>query len=356
MSDNKHNPDAVDSDIITKTSTLDNFMERTQPIGSPKKASSNQLYGINHQGVKGIVQENRDSYGLAFFTRPQLNLTDENLENIRRMYSLLSNNEYSIQRYVRCLLDPRMKDIHITSALLDTKSAFIPVFTNNLKTMSGWPDEVLPVFKSKQGVRREQWTHGDGNVEIYEAFDLDCTFRNTKDEPIVLMLQTWIRYISYVFEGMMMPYSDFMAEDEIDYNTRIYRIVLDESKRFVKKISATGASFPITVPTGKMFDLNTEQNYNDSNKEINVRFACDGAMYNDDILVMEFNKTSAIFNADIRFMLQGKPHNLVKIPPSLLELFNHRGYPIINHETFELEWWINKDSDTYKNIMSLYKK
>lgn len=355
MSDVKRSPDDISKDIVNRTDTLDKFIERTQPIGSTKKAISNQLYGYNHQGIKGIIPENRDTYGLAFFTRPQLNLGNDNLEHIRRMYSLLSKNEYSIQRYVRCLLDPRMIDDNIKSLLLDNKAAFIPLFTNNIKSMSGWPDEVLPVYKSKQGVRREQWSHGDGNVEIYEAFDLDCTFKNTKDEPIILLLQTWIRYISYVFEGLMMPYSDFLAEDEMDYNTRIYRLVLDESKRFVKKISATGASFPINVPTGKMFDLNTDTKYNLSNTDINVRFDCNGAQYNDDILILEFNKTSAIFNVDVRLMLQGKSHNLVKIPPSLLDIFNYRGYPIINHNTFELEWWINKDSDTYKDVIKLYK-
>jgi hypothetical protein len=75
-------------------------------------------------------------------------------------------------------------------------------------------------------------------------------------------------------------------------------------------------------------------------------------MYNDDILIREFNLTSAIFSKAVRDKLEGKANNLVKIPIALLDIFNNRGIPLINENTLELEWWINKNSLTYKNIMS----
>lgn len=340
---------------LQKIESLDEFFTLTQNVGSLAKATSNNLYGINHQGVKGVIPENRDSYGLVFFTRPQLNLTATNLRNIRKMYSLLSNNPNSIHRYIRCMLDPRLKFDNITTPLVDNQMAFIPVLTNNIKNMSGWPDVVMPTFTSKEGVRREQWSIADGYTDIYESFDIDCTFKNTRDEPIILMLQTWLTYMGGVFEGMMSPYMDYITENEIDYNTRIYRLVLDESKMIVKKIAATGASFPVNVPTGKFFDFTDSTKYNDQTKEINVRFKSIGAEYNDDILIKEFNETSAIFNGDIRNLLNKRPHNLEKIPPSLLEVFNNRGYPIINTDTLELEWWISKSSLTYKKIIASLK-
>lgn len=346
--------------------SLDDFFTLTQQLGSSDKAISNNLFGLTNDGVKGVLPENRDSYGMVFFTRPQLNLSKKNVMNVRKMYSLLNNDPSSIHRYVRCMLDPRLNKVKIgndtealdtaTSVLLNDELAFIPVLTNNIKSMSGWPDIALPTFTSKEGLRKEQWSIGDGAIEIYDSFDIDCTFKNMKDEPITMLMETWVQYIAQVFEGNMSPYMDMIVENEIDYNTRIYRLVLDETKRFVKKIAATGASFPINVPTGKMFDFTDENKYNDQTKELNLRFKCVGAMYNDDILIQEFNKTAGIFDPEVRNLINGRAHNLEKIPESLLSVFNHRGTPLINKNTLELEWWINKNSLTYKRIMSTLKK
>jgi len=348
--------------------TLDKFHALTQSTGSIDKALSNNLYGLNHQQVKGLLPENRDSYGLTFFTRPQLNLQNANLRNVRQFYNLLTNKKDSVQRFVRATLDPRLafsqvvKDADANTQiigqgakvtnLVDRNMAFIPVLTNTIKSMSGWPDVVMPSFTSKSGLKKEQWSIADGSIEIFEAFDLDVNFRNIKDEPIIMMMQTWLTYMAQVFEGNISPYMDFITENEIDYNTRIYRIVMDESKRYVKKIAATGASFPINVPSGKFYDYNDATKYNDQTKEINIRFKCMGAMYNDSILVKEFNETGAIFNPDIRKLLNGdNSHNLELIPYDLLERLNHRGYPIIDIDTMELTWWISKDSLTYKELL-----
>lgn len=336
-----------------KASSLDDFLALSQPLGSVDRAVGNNLYGINHQGIRGIIPENRDTYGYTFLTRPQLNLSSSNIRNDRRFYSLLTKKGLSIQRYIRCMLDPKLHYRHnLTSPLVDPQLAFIPILSNNISNMSGWPDIVSPTFTSKKGLRREEWSIVDGNIDIYDSYSLDCTFKNTKDEPIILMLMTWIYYMSLVFDGTFSPYLTMFAENEIDYNTRIYRLVMDETKTYVKKMSATGASFPVNVPTGRFFDFSDTNKYNDQNKDINVRFQCMGAIYNDDILVREFNTTSAQFNNDVKLMLAGKSHNLEKIPQSLMVYFNNRGYPIINETTLELEWWINKNSLTYKYLMS----
>jgi hypothetical protein len=377
-----------DFTTLTGIETLDDFFAKTQNIGSIDKALSNNLYGINHQAIKPMIMNNRDSMGLTFFTRPQLNLSTSNIRNVRTMYSLLSDNRKSIHMYVRNMLDPRLYhyndlvgskyknmspaskavtgfnlskqhlvDKGANSEFIDNELAFIPIFTNTIKNMSGWPDVVAPTFTSKAGVRGQQWSIVDGYTDVYDAFDLDCTFRNVRDEPIVLMLETWVKYMSNVFEGMMSPYLDHIAENVIDYNTRIYRLVLDESKRFVKKISATGASFPLNVPTGRMFDFSDTVNYNDQNNDINVRFKCNGAMYNDDILIEEFNQTSAIFNDSVRkYLAKDTNHTLITIPYALLPLFNNRGYPIIDTKTLELTWLVDTSKSTYINIKAYLDK
>lgn len=338
---------------MSKISSIDDFFELTQPINSVQKAVANVMYGINHTLVGNAVPTSRDSYGLAFFTRPQLNLTQSNLRNATKLYSFLTNKSSSAHRYVRMMLDPRLYyNENLRCPFIDNNLAFIPILTNCLDNMSGWPDPVLPTWSSTEGVRREQITIADGYIDIYNTATIDCTFRNIKDESIILMFKLWIHYASYVFEGTLSPYMDMIAENEIDYNTRIYRLVLDETKTYVKKIAAIGAGFPVNVPMGKFFDFQKNENYNSQTKTFSIRFTFDGAEYDTDILALEFNKTGAIFNPGLRAMMNGKSHNMEKVPPGLLSMFNYRCYPWINLDTLELEWYVDKTSSTYKSRLN----
>jgi len=353
--------DNILDDMINFKSSLDRFMTLTQPINSIQKANSNLLYGLNNSTSKPVVNENRDKPGYVFFTRPQLNMTAVNLRNVSQMYNLLTKDPYTVQRYVRCTLDPRQATLNgIRSPLVDTNMPFIPVLTNTIKSLSGWPDITMPTFTSKEGVRKEQYTQADGSTDIFEAYDLDATFRNTRDEPLLMLFQHWLVYTGLVFEGVLMPYMDMIVENEIDYNTRIYRLVMDETNTYVKKISCTGAAFPVNVPTGKVFDFNDSSVYDLDNKDINIRFRCVGALYNDALIVNDFNKVNVIFNPEVDLLIknnfrEGKMHNLIKIPHSLLSVLNYRGYPIINTNTFELEWWINKNSPDAIRLFKLLK-
>lgn len=396
---------------LEKMKTLDTFYRLTQPLGSFNRAIGNNLYGINHRNLKGVIPENRDSQGLVFFTRPLLNLSSGNIARNRKLQDLLTTNQNSMHRFVRCTLDPRtrlskveraamfgfnpdgelsewknfkqtpikvdtssiIKAVEevaakfpkvvyegLTSPLVDENNVFIPVLTNLLKSMSGWPDSTMATFTSKEGLKREQWAIADGALDIFDSFDLDCNFRNIKDEPLILLFETWLRYMEGVFEGMMEPYPDVVIENEIDYTTRIYRLVLDESFNFVKKIAATGASFPLNVPNGKFFDYDDSSKYNTSTREINIRFKCVGAMYNDPILIHEFNQHVAMFNPRMKKLVNEgyNPNNspVAEIPWQLLDRFNNRGYPLIDKETLQLKWFINKDSKTYQEVLKFLKK
>lgn len=367
---------------VVLESYIDQILEKL-PVGSIQRALANNLYGINFRQTGDVIPRSKDIYGFTFFTRPQLNMTTANLSQARIMYSLLTDNELSYQRYVRMLLDPRLgEEIPEEGApqplkcpFLDNKNPFIATLTNNIISISGWPDLTVPTRTSEQGLYFQEHSIVDGPLNHFEAFDVDATFRNARGNPIIYLFYVWLRYMSFVFEGVLTPYADFILENEIDYNTRIYRIVLDNTKRYVRYIAATGASFPLNVPTGNIFDFNKESPINNRNNEINIRFRCLGFTAFDEILKLEFNKTLAIFNPDMRKLLyfdmedeSEREHyredpteiyevgSLVKIPYLLTAAYdmniltsnifklNYRCYPYINIYTNELEWW------TYKNI------
>lgn len=410
---------------VTKFASLDEMFKFTQATGSIVAGMTDTLRGINNRLTHTYTLANRDTYGYIFFTRPQLNLSGPNIRNVRKMYSLLSQNEKSIFRYVRCMLDPRLiynsqykadsmgksledakaiakgglsahkqetppkgdpdakiiaelsKDADgdkismendmdkintsapgIRCPLLDNELAFIPLLTNTCTRADGWPDTVAPTFTDKEGMRGEQWSIVDGYIDFYSQWDMDCTFSNIREEPLVLLFQTWLQYACYVFEDMLSPYIDYIRLNEIDYYSRCYRLVMDESNRFVKKMAAT-LCFPISVPMGKIFDYTRENNkYNLSNQELNIRFRCIGADYNDNILPYEFNEAMAIFNPIYRYTLNGitstgKPpkEGLLKVPYRLQNALNHRAYPLINPHTLELEWYV-KRSDPMVQVIT----
>ncbi len=319
-------------------------------IGSIERASANNLYGINHRLIPGVVPSNKDRYGLTFFTRPQLNMSQDNIRNIRYFYSLMTENMTSIQAYVRSMLDPRI-DSGVTFGntttpprvcpLIDNSNAFVPILTNNLLSISGWPDLITPAYTSEPGMYKEVYSQVDGMTKNYESFDIDASFRNVRGDPIIMLFYIWCHYQSLVFEGKLTPYFDYLVENTIDYNTRIYRLVTDSSNMYVSKIAATGAAFPISVNISSFFDFNNEKPYNDQNKEITVRFRCMGAEYLDDVLIYEFNEAVCIFNSSMSE--KSRESSMTKVPATLLTLFNNRGYPRINYNTYELEWWVSKD-------------
>jgi len=341
---------------------IDDYMEASG-VTDMSRVVSNTLYGFKHNNHLPMIPSNKDYNGHVFFTRPQLNLTDRNLKKIRHMYKFLNKEKLSIQRTVRCLLDPRLqygvshpmyKQDKLSAPLVDQFSPFIPVMSNTIKTLSGWPDITTPTYTSSAGLRKEQWAMVDGTYEVNDVFELNAVFMNFVNEPISTIMELWNRYPSLVFEGSLYPYIDFILENEFDYNTRIYRFITDENG-IIKKSAATGASFPLGEPTGKAFDLTYGKSYSEQNKDITVKFVCMGANYNDDITLLEFNKTAAIFNTDVRQYLQGDTSHMEVIPRDLLQAFENRGYPIVDLDTYELKWIINKNDKTYKRVMSILK-
>jgi hypothetical protein len=271
----------------------------------------------------------------------------------RRMYALLNKNLWSIHSWVRCTLDPRLmtgltyemfpnstanRIPPIYCPLVDNRNAFIPILTNHLNSISGWPDLTVTPYSSRPGVFNEVHNMVDSTAKNYESFDLDCNFRNTRGDPILHLFYIWIWYEALVFEGILVPYYDFIVENEIDYNTRVYRLVLDQHKHYVTKIGACGVAFPTNSPIGTFFDFNAERPYFDQVKDISIRLRCSGAIYLDDILIKDFNDAVAIFNPNMRNF-----EGMSKIARNLVTYFNNRGYPYINPETYELEWWIDDD-------------
>lgn len=281
--------------------TINMFNKVASPYGSRKDALSTELKGFRMSIGEANGPSHMERQGYVFFTRPHLNLTVGNCLKHRHLIQILNSSPKSVQSWVRSTLSPGLfkSAERLQCPLTDNENIFIPILSNSIKSLSGWPDYVLETYTSPEGQAKEVHTMVDSKMDYLKEFDLDATFHNMADEPLNLLFYIWERYMGMVFEGLINPLPRFIAENEIDYNTRIYRIITDKTDRYVSKIAACGAAFPISLPTGEF------ANYDSSNvftarKDITIRFKCNGALYYDDILKMEFNEAVMIFNPKIR--------------------------------------------------------
>ena len=319
-------------------------------LGDPVKLIGNTLHGINHYGYSIGPVANTDYHGLTFFTRPYLNLTGKNISGIRRLTPLLTSDTKTIHYAIKLLLDTKQSNEYSGEhPLTDTNQAFIPVFTNLLTSLSGWPDETLDLYTSAPGYKNEVYILADHLGATLNTFSLTATFRNIEGDPINAILSTWLTYIKGVSNGSIVPYYEMIASRTVDYQTRIYRLILDKSRRYIQKIACCGASVPVANPLGAAFNYAEAKPIVEETNEQSVPFTCVGYNYNDPIIARDFNATVRYYNPLMNNV--NRPKAMVKVPNDSLQIFNFKGYPLIT-QNMELQWYVTETTYT-KTMESL---
>lgn len=365
--DTVYNPDPLgastrESSILTNLvnssnagNAGNNDVFRFTPSGDYKTAISDNLRGFNHRQAPSLIPINKVRYGMTFFTRPRMNLQDENLRQLRKLNRFLSQRDDSFQRIVRCYLDPvSHKKGLFKSPLVDDCMPFIVPFTNLLLTLPGWPDESMAYHTSPEGIRKEQFYYLDGTEELNQVRELQANLRNVAGDIITPMISLWLTYARAVNLGEMWPHDDSLLDDEVDTDTRIYRIILDSDKKTILNIGNTGFSAPVSNPIGSIFNFEADTGdgvYNTSLSQVSVGFVTSGIEYNDDITMWEFNLCSEQwFNPG---MQDGTRDALFqKLNPDEIDLFNYRGYPHIDLAKGELNWYVRKQE--YQQMVAQY--
>lgn len=322
-------------------------------LGPVKSVVTASYYGLNTTGYPAPVPRNRDNQGLIFFTRPRMRLSSENLLQDSTLQQMLVTANRSPWRAVRAMLDPigsgspqritanrSNKVNHLyPSDLVDPYMPFIPLLTNTATVLSGWPDLDIGKYVSREGVQKETWTMIDGVAKIYSNFTLNASFRNIVSDPIGYMFWTWACYNSLVYQSEATPWMDSILDNEIDYQTRIYRVILDASKTYVQKIAYTGVAVPVVANVGASYNY-SEKPFNEELDDYQVSFVCDGAVYHELGTFEIFNRHVTDFNINMHD--DRRSSTMVKLKPGERKSFKFSGYPRINPETSEFEMWVFK--------------
>ncbi len=321
---------------------------------------TNIFYGNNFMGTPLAMPLDKMSHGYIFFTRPQLNMQTSNLKFDSFFYPLLTKNDVSIHRAIRTTLDPRLQwyentndmqgqPMYARCPLIDPCNPFIPMISNTCISASGFPDKAVPFYRTPDDNYKGNHSMADGTTDYNSAFSINITVRNIRGAPVYRLIDYWTESISRVVEGVLVKYSDYVLGGLIDYNTRIYRLILDQSKQYVEDVGCTGASAPASLPRAQRFDFNIENALQDLGQQMSFQFESNGFFHGEQAL-NDFNRIQEGFHPGMRGA-GARQKYMKKIPRDLLPCFNCRAYPRINHITRELEWWTT--IDYYNQIVAL---
>ena len=300
-----------------------------------------------------IPSRTKKIHQIVFFTKPKCNLSTEQLKNEREMATLVTKSSNTVEAYVRNMLDPylkwedknvsegKVKKEPLLNKLNTSDTPFIPIMTNMLNSLSGFPDIAPTTWSAEEGVRKETWGYMNGWSYVYEKRDINATFARDDAGVMEKLISMWVKYSTLVAEGTFAPRMEELLGGRIDYQTGIYNLILAPNKRKILGWAKT-IGFPKVNPRGEMF--NYKRGEGKTFDEINTIFEIYGMEYNDPIILKEFNEVVGLHNGGLRLNSNGKyKGEYLELPDSLLEKGMEFAVPYINLDYGTLEWLIHKD-------------
>lgn len=333
-------------DHLAKTGGLDDAYDlmdnlaRQMGAGSEYGKFNDSFRGLNRLPNMIPLPAHKEMQGLVLFTRPNLNLSYDNIAPVRALTNLFSDDVMSYPYAFRMLLDPTSGRQMKQSPLVDSNFPYINILSNTIQTLSPPPDLGITVYSSPEGIMKESWIMNDSHAEYNGRFDVTATFNNFKGNGIIGFFHAWLVYMGALRVGPCIPHPKQREQNEMDYFTRIERYKFDETGTKITQWFHTGASMPTNLSIGASHGFSREEAFDMENKQVSVTFSSVGAVYNDPIQLFEFNARIAKWNR--RMADDQRSNHYTKIPRGFAAETNTHGYPYINLATGEMEWWIEK--------------
>lgn len=320
--------------------------------GSEMSKNKDMYWGLRNLNIAPSIPIHKEQQGIVLFTKPDLNLTLDNIAPIRTLSFLDTKEENNLQTVIRDYLDPHS---HRTSrksnsSLVDPNNPYITLLTNAISSLSAPPDVGTTFHRSQEGLMKEQWIMADSITEYNGSYDMTATFDNFKGGAIPLLWLAWLQAMGYQRTGRMYPHAHNVVQGRMDYFTRIERYKFDESGRFISQWWHCGAAAPNSIAIGTSMAYQRDVGYEMENKSVSMQFTCVGSIYNDPIQLFEFNERIERWNPMMRQdSINAK--KMVKLPREEIPTGTYLAYPRINLATQEMEWYV--PSTVYERIRKI---
>jgi len=294
------------------------------------------IYGIDHTR-NTIYMPEYENHGISFFTRPKLNLTSSSLRTDRTLSLLDTLDTSSIAFAIRAQLDTNLTKYYKLSTdkspFFNRENPFIPMLSNRLLTLNGWPDWMLDVETSEGGFFSESITYPKGHDQLTRNYDLQASFADIQGSVVLILFTMWFQYIHLVTRGTVMAYMEDIESRRMGFTSSIYRFVMDPSNRYILKWGKATGCYPRSVPLGAYFNFDSNAGHVESSMNLSIPFTVAGRVeYYDPIILKEFNMLVERSCTSIK--------NWPIATPEQKMLLNHQCIPYIDLESGsnELQW------------------
>lgn len=303
-----------------------------------------------------------NTIGLALVTRPQLNLSDDNVSKSEKLVSLYGCTQNSFAGYIRGLLDEKWAAGN-PGIILDNKMPFIVPLTQFLKTSNGFNDLQLSINTSEPGLRSQVYQRVASKLEFNEVFTMNQTYYNPKPSLIQAIFQYWEDYISEVVSGdrQVSPRDWYLMSNRIDYDCRIYHLIMNKDSLFLEHIFATVQSIPTTYPAGAIAAIDNTQNTvrGEGQDDFTVQFSSAAQRQDEFGLIQAFNEHSFLYNPNIKPATRNQFYR--ELETSEYIAYNYAAYPLLlpraidkNRTGIKLTWWVAKDATAPVNAQGAF--
>ena len=319
----------------------------------------NSLRGLRILGKGPAMMPMADNtIGLSLVTRPQLNLTDDNISRSEKLVSLYGAGQYSIAAYIRGMLDERWAAAN-NPLFLNNKIPFITCLTEYLKTSTGFGDLQIRIDTSEPGIRDQVYQRVSSKLEENGSFTIQQSYYNPKPSVIQGLFQIWEDYISEVVSGdrQVGPRDEYLMGNRIDYDCRIYHLIMNKDSEFLEHIFATVQSIPVTYPAGSIATIdNSGTNLRgEGQDDFTVQFSSVGQRQDEWGLIQAFNEHSFLYNPRIRPDTRNQYYR--ELSSKEYVTYNYGAYPLLlprqadvvgengkarTRSGIKLTWWVEK--------------
>lgn len=305
--DNDPNASKVATGESSYTSLVDSLDELIQKSQSMVTSTSQVdiIRGFNYNR-DALVVTDKDSTGYTFFGRPILNMTNANVMASRMLQYYNVNDPNSVAFAIRCILDPFLQDEGtyaanaVKSPLFNPKNPFIPVLTNRLKNISGFPDMVMETETTEGGYFSEDISIAKGWDNLNKSYDISATFSDVRGGFILALFMAWFIWMDLAIKGPVVPYKRFIEDRVICYTLPIYRFLMDESNTYITKWAKATGCIPLSIPMGAYFNFDITNPFVYEGNNLTIPFKVAGGInYMDPIVLVEFNMLIQKFYHDI---------------------------------------------------------
>lgn len=314
--------------------------------------------------------------GLMFLTRPEINLSDDNVRRSEGLVKLLGVGPSDYGSYIRGLLDRRWANGK-TIPMLDNELPFISCLNEYLKTSTGFSDLSLSTNTSEPGLRQQVYQTINSKLDENGQFTISQTYYNPKPSIIQAIFQIWLTYISEVKSGdnQVYPYLDYLMCNRIDYDCRIYHLIMNKDSQYLESIFAGVQSIPTSFPAGSIanIDRTASTNRGEGQDDFSIQFSTVGMRFDELSLINSFNRHSFRYASGLyEDAIKGAGIRFSEVEPNEYEKYAYRMYPLLLLRTsdgsktnnriyrrsgIKLTWWAIKDkvSETANNNSFKYE-